>query len=170
MKAIRLFPLRKLYDKDRAMTKTAFFLFFYCAIYSSFSQSAPGLFLNPTGTYILKGEKHRSEIKGNFAEIRVKLINDSQVAIAMYCNKGYPEYLAGSFTDTLSYADNRAVYASKPDPSCQIIFSFENNGLNIKQVYTDPASTCGFGKGVFPLGFIEKYSSDMPIIQSLSRL
>lgn len=152
------------------MKKAILILFFYCAFHSSFGQPPSRSSLNPTGTYILKGEKHRSEIKGNFAEIRVKLINDSQVAIAMYCNKGYPGYASGSFTDTLAYADNRAVLFSRLDPSCQIIFSFDLGGLDIKQIYTDPSSTCGFGKGVFPLGFIEKYSSDTPVIQSLSRL
>ena len=152
------------------MKKTILILFSYCAFQSSFCQPLSRSSLNPTGTYILKGEKHRGEIKGNFAEIRVKLINDAQVAIAMYCNKGYPEYTAGSFTDTLGYADNRAVLFSRLDPSCQIVFSFDADGLNIKQIYTDPSSTCGFGKGVFPLGFIEKYSSDTPVIQSLSRL
>ena len=152
------------------MNKTILILILNFAIYASFSQPSPSFFLNPTGTYILKGEKHKSEIKGNFAEVRVKLIGDSLLAIAMYCNKGYPEYTSGSFTDTMTYADNRAVHSSKYDPSCQIIFSFDTDGLNIKQVYTDPASTCDLGKGVLPLGFIEKYSSDTPIIQSLSRL
>jgi len=152
------------------MNKTIFILIFHFAIYASFSQPLSRFFLNPTGTYILKGEKHKNEIKGSFAEIRVKLIGDSLLAITMYCNKGYPEYTSGSLTDTMTYADNRAVHLSKSDPSCQIIFSFDTGGLSIKQVYTDPASTCGFGKGVLPLGFIEKYSSNTPVIQSISRV
>ena len=134
------------------------------------AQPLPNSLVNPTGTYLLKGEKFRNEIQGNFGEIRVKLISDTLIAIAMYGNKGYPEYSSAAFMDTMTYHDNRARYTSKSDPSCQIVFSFEPDGLNIKQIYTDPASTCGFESGVIPLGFIAKYSSHVPIIQSISRL
>ena len=150
------------------MNKTLLLLFF-CSVHVSFSQPLRNVVINPTGTYVLKGEKHKGEIKGNFAEIRVKLIDETLLAISMYSNTGYPDYLSGSFTDTVPYAGNKAVCLSKSDPSCRLVFVFESDGLNIKQIYTDPASTCGFGKGVIPLGFIGKYSSDIPIIQSLSR-
>jgi hypothetical protein len=125
--------------------------------------------IDPTGTYILKGEKYKGEIKGNHGEVRIKLLNDSMVAITMYSNKGYPDYTSASFTDTMEYADNRAIHFSKTDPSCQLVFAFDINGLDIKQMYTDPASTCGFEKGTIPLGYIEKYSSAVPVIQPLSR-
>ena len=150
------------------MNKPLFLLLFFVA-HLSFSQSSRYLLLNPTGTYLLKGEKHKGEIIGNFAELRVKLIDDSLVAIAMYCNTGYPDYHSASFTDTVSYTENRAVYTSKYDASCQLVFAFEATGLSIKQIYTDPASTCGFGKGVMPLGFVAKYSSEIPIIQPITR-
>ena len=140
----------------------------FCAAHLSYGQPARDLVINPTGTYILKGEKHKGEIKGNYGEVRAKLLNDSLLAIAMYVNAGYPRYLSASFTDTIPYLDNRAVYWSGNDPSCRLVFAFETDGLNIKQIYTDPASTCGFGKGVMPLGFIAKYSSAVPIIQPLS--
>jgi len=156
------------YYKGKGMNKTLFLSLFFVA-HLSFSQPSRYLLINPTGTYLLKGEKHKGEIKGNFAEVRVKLIDDSLLAIAMYSNTGYPDYNSASFTDTVSYTDNRAVHTSKYDPSCQLVFAFEPGGLSIKQVYTDPASTCGFGKGVMPLGFVAKYSSEVPIIQSLVR-
>lgn len=152
------------------MIKTNLFLLLYCACHFCFGQRLPGPpFIDPTGTYILKGEKQKGEIIGNFAEIRIKLLEDSLLAFTMYCNKGYPEYKSGSLTDTVGYVDNKAVYSSTSDTSCQIQFTFDLHGLNIKTVYTDPASTCGFGKGVLPLGFIEKSSSSVPIIQRLSR-
>jgi hypothetical protein len=71
--------------------------------------------------------------------------------------------------DTVSYSDNKATYSSKFDSSCQIQFSFESDGLSIKTIYTDPYSTCGFEKGVLPLGFIEKSSSSIPVIQHIKR-
>ena len=152
------------------MIKPIFLLFFSFASYSySHSQYSRDLFVNPTGTYILKGEKYKNEIKGNYGEIRVKLLRDSMLAITMYSNKGYPDYTSASFTDTVLYEDNRAVYRPQSDASCQLIFLFDPEGLNIKQIYTDPASTCGFEKGAIPLGFIGKYSSATPIIQPISR-
>lgn len=144
-------------------------IFFCSALNTSFSQPSSHFFINPTGTYILKGEKHKGEIKGNFAEVRVKLLGDSLLALSLYSNNGYPQYASGSFIDTLKYINNRAIYSSKSGEFCQIVFSFVLNGLNINQVYGDPSSTCGFGKGVIPLGLIEKHSSFQPIIQSLSR-
>lgn len=153
------------------MNKPVFILLFYFAVSQlSYSQPSRNVFINPTGTYILKGEKYKNEIKGSYGEIRVKLLNDSLLAIAMYSNKGYPEYTSASFTDTIAYADNRAVYFPISEASCQLVFDFEADGLNIKQVYTDPASTCGFEKGAIPLGFIARHSTETPIIQSLSRV
>ena len=156
------------YHKGNGMNKPFFLVLFFVS-HLSFSQSSRYLLINPTGTYLLKGEKHKGEIFGNFAEVRVKLIDDSLLAIAMYCNTGYPGYNSASFTDTVSYAENRAFYTSKYDTSCQLVFAFEPGGLSIKQIYTDPASTCGFGKGVMPLGFVAKYSSEIPIIQPIAR-
>jgi hypothetical protein len=126
--------------------------------------------LNPTGTYILKGENQKGEIKGNFAEIRVKMLDNSRLALSFYSNKGYPEYSSGSFTDTLVFLDNKAIHYSRLDTTCQIVFDFLDDGLSLKQIYSDPTSTCGFEKGVLPLGFINKYSSNTPLIQFITRL
>jgi hypothetical protein len=147
-----------------------FLIFFCCTAYLSSGQPSPkSNFIDPTGTYILKGEKQKGEIVGNFGEIRVKLIEDSLLAFTMYWNKGYPEYTPGSLTDTVAYTDNKAVHSSKSDPSCQIQFAFDISGLHIKMIYTDPVSNCGFEKGVLPLGFIEKASSSVPVIQPINR-
>jgi hypothetical protein len=151
------------------MVKSIFLFIYCCAIQSAFGQYSGHNFIDPTGTYILKGEKQRNEILGNFAEIRIKLLTDSLLAFTMYCNKGYPDYTGGWLTDTISYFDNRAIHFSKIDASCQIQFDFGNDRMHIKTVYTNPSSTCGFEKGVLPLGYIDKYSSVIPIIQSLSR-
>ncbi len=151
------------------MKKSIFLLLFYWTINFSYGQPARNMNIDPTGTYILRGEKYKGEIKGNHGEVRIKLLSDSLVAITMYSNKGYPDYTSASFTDTIEYTNNRAIHFSKTDSSCQIVFAFDMNGLEIKQMYTDPASTCGFEKGTIPLGYIAKYSSAVPIIQPLSR-
>lgn len=152
------------------MAKLLSFALLLCSLHLCFGQPSRNVIINPTGTYVLKGEKYRHEIRGHYGEIRVKLITDSLVAVAMYSNSGYPGYASASFTDTILYTDNKAIYYSKADPSCRMIFEFDVDGVNIKQIYTDPASTCGFGKGVIPLGFTPKYSSYTPVIHSLSRL
>ena len=151
------------------MNKTIFLLLFFCVAHLSYNQPSRNVFIDPTGTYVLKGEKYKGEIKGNYGEVRIKLLSDSLLAITMYSNKGYPDYTSASFTDTMVYTNNKAVHYSKSDPSCQLVFAFDTDGLDIKQIYTDPASTCGFEKGAIPFGFIAKYSSAIPIIQPLSR-
>lgn len=152
------------------MNKAIIFLFFSCTTHFCFSQLlSKNTFINPTGTYILKGENQKGEIVGNFAEIRIKLLSDSLLAFTMYCNKGFPDYTSGALIDTVAYIHNSAMYASKLDASCQLQFAFEPDRLHIKIIYTDPASNCGFERGVLPLGFIEKSSSSIPIIQPIIR-
>lgn len=152
------------------MFKLILILAFCSALMYSSGQPIRQMPLNPTGTYILKGENQKGEIKGNFAEIRVKMLDESRLAVSFYSNKGYPEYTSGSFTDTLNYLENKAIHYSKLDTACQIVFEFEVEGLSLTQVYSDPKSTCGFEKGVLPLGFINKYSSVTPLIQAITRL
>ena len=136
---------------------------------SSFAQPPRQLFVDPTGTYILNGNKQKGKIHGQFAEVRVKLLNDTSIAITMYANKGYPDFISGNFMDTIRYIDNRALYTSKYDPDCQVVFLFDVDRVYIKQFYTDPTSTCGFTKGVLPFGYISKRSSITPLIQEISR-
>lgn len=151
------------------MKESILLLLFAVGVYFSNGQPIRNVFIDPTGTYVLKGEKYKGEIKGHHGEVRIKLLGDSLVAITMYSNNGYPDYASASFTDTMEYANNRAVHISKSDPSCQLVFAFDINGLEIKQIYTDPTSTCGFVKGTIPLGYIAKYSSAIPVIQPIFR-
>lgn len=161
--------MRNLLLQTLKMKTLMLLLLFYCFSHTSSSQPIRNLVVDPTGTYLLKGENQKGEIRGNFGEIRVKLMNDSTVAFTMYSNKGFPDYTYASFNDTVPYANNKASYTSAKDTSCRLVFDFQSDGLTIKQIYSDPASTCGFGSGVIPLGFIEKYSSDIPVIQPIQR-
>jgi hypothetical protein len=47
-------------------------------------------FVNPTGTYILKGEVKNSKIIGHYGELRVCLLDSSTIALCFFVNKGYP--------------------------------------------------------------------------------
>jgi len=125
-------------------------------------------FINPTGTYLLKGEIKDSKIVGHHGELRVLLIDSSTIAMSFYVNKGYPNYEFGSLMDTLHYEDNRASYKPANDSTCAIYFAFGLRSVEISQALTDPHSGCGFRPGVIVPAVFEKTSSDVPVIQDLS--
>jgi hypothetical protein len=136
---------------------------------STLSWIKPRPFADPTGTYILKGTIKKNRIIGHSGEIRVKLLQEGKIALCFFINAGYPGYESGSFLDTLSYNDDRAVYKPTLDPGCSILFCFNNHDVEIVQLYSDPDSKCGFGMGVMISAVFQKYSEDIPIIQDLSR-
>lgn len=126
-------------------------------------------YVDPTGTYILKGNIEKNKIVSHSGEIRVKLIGHNKVAICFYINKGYPGYESLSFVDTLVYDDNHFVrYKPSSNRDCTILFSFTNKNAEIQQVYTDPRSGCDFGKNIVISAVFKKFSSEEPIIQDLS--
>ena len=125
-------------------------------------------FVNPTGTYLQKGEVKKGRIVGHYGELRIRLLDTGTVALSFYVNKGYPNYEFGSLMDTLRYENNRAIYKPANDSSCAIYFSFELRSATISQVLTDPHSGCGFSPGVIIPAIFEKTSSDIPVIQDQS--
>jgi hypothetical protein len=136
-------------------------------ISGSLSVGSPA-FVNPTGTYLLKGEVKNNKIFGHSAEMRVRLLDTITVAICLYLNKGYPGYESGNFLDTLHYEDNRVSYHPVGDSSCSIYFAFDEKTVEIFEVLTDPHSGCGFLPGVLVPAILEKTTSDNPVIQDLS--
>jgi len=126
------------------------------------------VFINPTGTYILKGEIKNTKIIGHYGELRVRLLDSSSVALCFYLNNGYPGYESGSLVDTLPYEGNRAIYNPANDSSCVIYFVFDPGSAAITKALTDPHSGCGFRPGVIIPAVFEKTSTDIPVIQDLS--
>jgi hypothetical protein len=125
-------------------------------------------FINPTGTYLLKGEVKNSKIIGHYGELRVRLLDTNTIALTFYVNKGYPNYEYGSLMDTLHYLDNRAVYQPANDSACAVYFAFALRSVEVYQALTDPHSGCGFRPGVMIPAVLEKTSSDVPVVQDLS--
>ena len=125
-------------------------------------------FVNPTGTYLLKGEVKNSRIIGHYGELRVQLLDTTRIALSYYVNKGYPNYEFGSFIDTLHYQDNRAVYKPVNDSACAIYFAFEQKSVEVFEEVTNPHSGCGMGPGVMIPAVLAKTSSEAPVIQDLS--
>ncbi len=126
-------------------------------------------FIDPTGTYILKGNVEKNRIVSHSGEIRVKLLSRNSVAIAFYITKGYPDYESLSFVDTLMYDDDHYVrYKPSPTADCTLLFSFSNRNAEIQQIYSDPVSGCGFGNGVLISTVFKKFSNERPVIQDLS--
>ena len=126
-------------------------------------------FVDPTGTYLLKGEVKNGMIVGHSGELRVRLLDAGRVAMCLYVNKGYPGYESGSLMDTLSYADNRFVYTPETDSSCSIYFAFDPRTVEVYQLLSDPHAGCGFGPGVLIAAVFDKTSAEIPIIQDLSK-
>ena len=125
-------------------------------------------FINPTGTYLLKGEVKNSKIVGHYGELRVRLLDTNRIALSYYVNNGYPNYEFGSVMDTLHYEDNRAIYKPVSDSSCAIYFLFRQRSVEVSREVADLRSACGFGTGVLIPAVLEKTSSEVPVIQDMS--
>lgn len=125
-------------------------------------------FINPTGTYTLTGRIKRNKMMGHSGELRVELLDSSRVAVSFYMNKGYPNYESGSFIDTLKYNEDMARYTPSCDSSCTMIFWFTDKTMELRGLYSNPTSSCGFASGVMKAAIFQKTSSDKPIIQDLS--
>ena len=124
-------------------------------------------FLDPTGTYRLRGTVKNNRTIGHSGELRARLLNEHTVAICFYINAGYPGYRSGALLDTVTYDDGEAEYHPPQDSSCEIHFYFEPQKVRLMEVMSDPRSGCGFAPGVFvPVAF-PKVSSEVPIIQNL---
>ncbi|HVS97003.1 MAG TPA: hypothetical protein VHE54_10965, partial [Puia sp.] len=89
----------------------SFFLLPLLLMNSAFPGHSP-LFVDPTGTYILKGEVKKNKIVGHYGELRVRLLDPGTAAFCFYLNNGYPNYASIALMDTLNYADNRLYYRS----------------------------------------------------------
>jgi hypothetical protein len=125
-------------------------------------------FINPTGTYTLKGGVKKNNITGHFGELRVRLLDSQTVAFCFYLNSGYPDYAAAAILDTLRYEDNSIHYRPGRDSTCFLILTFSARSVEMMKVYSDPATGCGFAPGIIVPATLQKTSSEIPVIQDLS--
>jgi hypothetical protein len=125
------------------------------------------IFINPTGTYDLKSDtkKKDGDIYGYFGTVKVKLLQNSRIAMSFYICKGAPSYNSGSFVDTLNYHDNKVIRIAEDDPSCKLVFTFSKKEITVVQQQKDLNFGCGFGHGVFADGSYKKISSKIPLIE-----
>jgi hypothetical protein len=125
-------------------------------------------FLDPTGTYVLLGTVKKNRVTGHSGEIRVRLLDNQRIALCFYINKGYPGYESGSFIDTLAYGDSSSRYIPTADSTCAVLFHFHRRTVEIMEIYSNPASFCGFANGVLISAVFDKTSTERPVIQDLS--
>jgi len=121
--------------------------------------------VDPTGTYELENETRNlmEDPIGYSGIIQVRTQKSNQIVMTFMVNKGAPSYNSGSFTDTLAYQFNRAIYVNPElDPSCKITFSFTNRGVTVKQETENYNCGCGFGHAVVADGYFRRISSDEP--------
>jgi hypothetical protein len=133
------------------------------------SRSLSPAFIDPTGTYLLKGVVKRNNIVGHFGEIRVRLLDPRTIAFCLYINNGYPQYASAAILDTLAYADDIMHYRPGNDSTCSLVLSFHERTVELMEVFLDPHSGCGFAPGVLAPAIFDKTSSDIPVIQDLSQ-
>ena len=138
-------------------------------VLSGFVPGKTPAFLNPTGTYILKGIVKNNRVTGHSGELRVRLLDDHTVALCFYINSGFPGYRSGSLIDTLSYDNNTAIYQPVQDTTCAVYFYFELRKVAIAKVMSDPHSECGFAPAVLIPVTIPMVSSEIPVIQNLGQ-
>jgi len=135
---------------------------------TSFSQKDS--FIDPTGTYKLdsKIKKVGDDTFGYFGEIRLKKLTKNRIVMTFSICKGAPSYNSGSFIDTLEYVDNKSVYKADfdIDPSCEILFYFNEKGVSVKEKTDDYNCGCGFGHAVVADGFYKKISSKQPELRN----
>jgi hypothetical protein len=134
--------------------------------------SMPGIshtFVDPTGTYILKGEVKKNRIIGHYGELRVRLLDPGTAVFCLYVNNGYPKYASFALMDTLKYEENRMRYRITKDSSCSLILLFNVNGVELVEVFANLENLDCCASDVLIPAVFDKKSSETPIIQDLSR-
>jgi hypothetical protein len=126
-------------------------------------------FIDPTGTYILKGEIKKNRIVGHYGELRVRLLSPGTAAFCFYLNNGYPNYASVALMDTSIYEDNHLMYKLSKDTTCTLILLFNVHDVELMEIYSDPQNGCGYGPGLLIPAVFDKKSSEIPVIQDLSR-
>ena len=143
------------------------FLMLLCFVHPPFPKEEPS-FIDPTGTYILRGDIKNNNIVGHYGEMRVRLLDRRTAAFCFYINNGYPNFASGAALDTLIYDDNRLQFRPARDSGCFLVLTFSLKSVEIMEVYGNPRSGCGFAPGVMDAATFRKISSEIPVIQDLS--
>jgi hypothetical protein len=143
------------------------FLLLLCCAHLPLLKDEPA-FIDPTGTYVLRGDVKKNNITGHHGEIRVRLLNKKTAAFCFYISNGYPKFLSGAFLDTVDYEDNRFLFRPAKDSGCALILTFSLRDVDIMEVLYDPRSACGLAPGVMEAATFQKLSSEVPVIQDLS--
>lgn len=125
-------------------------------------------FIDPTGTYILKGNVKKNNITGHFGELRVHLLDSGTVALSFYLSSGYPDYFTATILDTFPYEENSIHIQPGRDSTCFLILTFSQGSVDLMKVYKNPATGCGFAPGVIVPATLRKTSSDIPVILDFS--
>jgi hypothetical protein len=143
------------------------FLLLLCFVHPPVHKEEPS-FIDPTGTYILRGDIKKNNIVGHYGEMRVRLLDRRTAAFCFYINNGYPNFDSGAALDTLIYDDNRLQFRPSMDSGCFLVLTFSLKSVEIMEVYGNPRSGCGFAPGVMDAATFRKISSEIPVIQDLS--
>ena len=114
--------------------------------------------LDVTGTYQTKGS----------GMMLVRKDEGDTYEIALLVQGEGPSYHSGEIKANLPLVDGKMQYlgTGQVENKCIIDFHFDTQGVDVRQDITMEQPDCEFGYGVTAMGYLEKTSSESPIVPS----
>ena len=129
--------------------------------------------LDPSGFYIFTGKTvtKDNDTYGYFGNAKVLQVGNKHIAVHFFICKGAPSYNSGSFIDTLTYRDGRAVYRGDgvSDTTCRLSFHFYKSKFSVQLMSDNINFACGFGHAVDAYGTFRKIGKRKPTRKQLER-
>lgn len=114
-----------------------------------------------SGVYTLnnKTEAQAAKTGGPFGKITVTRVKENTIALKLRYSMGAPSNNLGIIIDTLTIRNNQAIHTSKEDPTCNVVFDFNEKEVKVTQNSGPSSFACGFGRNVHVDGVYKKTSS-----------
>lgn len=102
------------------------------------------------GTYILndKTEVQAAKTGGPFGKLVVSEPVNNKCLFHLRYSTGAPVNNFGLIKDSLLVFGTKTYYSTAEDPSCRVVFEFNEKGASISQESTAGSFACGFGRNV----------------------
>lgn len=139
--------------------KQIFFLLLCTVAYMAKAQTID----NPgSQTFLLAGRTEATANKTGspFGKLQLFYWGNNKAYFKLKYVSGNTAKNMGFADDTFSIFNNQAIYYSKEDSSCRLIFRFNANDITIEQVSKSSSFACGFGRNVYVDGKYSKVPND----------
>lgn len=117
-----------------------------------------------SGVYTLnnKTEAQAAKTGGPYGKITVTRLKENTIALKLRYSMGAPSNNLGIINDTLTVINNQAIYVSKDDPTCNVVFDFNEKEVKVTQNSGPSSFACGFGRNVHVDGVYKKTAGATP--------